>query len=405
MKVNYIDNKGAVQEVNLEDGQLAAAVKSGDPVAALNRQYADANMQFGSAFEQFKLSAGLIRADKPNPMGLRSATIGAVLNGEGGLQAASGNVQQNASPFGTAARSFTSIAIINEVLSEAQKDRTTDTVSFGEMIGNSISVATEHFEQPVVDYTNAGGPESAKAARVSQGANPPKMLFFKTSDRIRRMGAWTIGMEWTDQALANTTIDYVARTTAHYLMVEQDERVYRYLNSLFQGDGDFVVGAISAVTSASLDSASTGGVLTHKAWVKFLARNRKYRKITHAVMDIDTYLKLESRTGRPGSNNYDPTLLRVDPQAAAMNATFGSDVRVFIVDSAADGGPVPANTIWALDASIAITKVTNTAAAYNAIEAYAMKRTTALRMDWSEEVFRTLGDNELRVFDALTISA
>jgi hypothetical protein len=403
MKVSYIDNKGAVQAVTLEEGQLAAAVKSGDPVAHLNRAYADADMKFGSAFDQFKLSAGLIRADQANPMGLRSATIGAVLNGEGGIQAA--NVQQNTTPFGTASRQFTSIAIINEVMSEAQRDRTTDTVSFNEMVGNSISVTTEHFEQPVVDYTNVGGPESAKAGRVAQGATPPKMLFFKTSDRIRRLGAWTIGMEWTDQALANTTIDYVARTTAHYLLVEQDERVYRYLSNLFQGDGDFVTGAISSVTSASLDAASTGGVLTHKAWVKFLARNRKYRKITHVVMDIDTYLKLEGRTGRPGSNNYDPTLVRIDPQAAMINNTFGNDVRIFLVDSAAEGGPVPANTIWAIDASIAITKVTNTAAAYNAIEAYAMKRTTALRMDWAEEVFRTLGDSELRPFDSLTISA
>ena len=334
-------------------------------------------------------------------MGIRSASIGAVLNGTGGIQA---NVQQNQTPFGTASRSFTSIAVINEVLSEIQKDRTTDTVTFSEMIANQESITSEHFEQPVVDYTTVGGPESAKAARTSQGALPPKMLFFKTSDRIRRLGSWTIGMEWTDQALANTTIDFVARTTAHYLEVEQDERVYRYISNLFQGDNDFVTGAVSAVTTTSLDALATNGVLTHKAWVKFLARNRKYRRITHAIMDIDTYLKLESRTGRPGSNNYDPTLMRIDPQGGIMNSTFGGDVRIFLVDSAADGGPVPANSIWAIDASIAITKVTNTAAAYNAIEACTMKRTTALRMDWSEEVYRTLGDAELRPFDILTIS-
>lgn len=401
MKVSYIDNKGATQAVDLTDGQLMAAVKTGDPVAALNRQYVDADMSVGSAFDQFKLSAGLVRADAPNPLGIRSATIGAVLSGTGGIFA---NVQQNTSPLGTASKSFIGIATISEVLSELQKDRETDTVVFSEMVAVNQSVTSEHVEQPVVDYTNTGGPESAKAARVSQGALPPKMLFFKTSDRIRRLGAWTIGMEWTDQALANTTIDYVARTTAHYLRVEQDERVYRYLSNLFQGDGDLIVGAVPSVTSTSLDSAATGGVLTHKAYVKFLARNRKYRKITHLVMDIDTYLKFEGRAGRPGTNNYDPSLTRIDPQAAMINNTFGGDVRIFLVDSAAEGGPVPANTIWALDASIAITKITNTAAAYNAIEDYAMKRTTALRMDWSEEVFRTLGDSELKPFDSLTIA-
>lgn len=401
MQVSYIDNKGAVQAVTLADAQLMAAVKSGDPVAALNRQYADADLSIGSAFDQFKLSAGLVRADKPNPMGIRSSTIGAVLNGTGGIFA---NVQQNQSPFGTSSRAFVKIAYLDEVIAEMQKDRVTDTVVFNEMVAVNQSVTSEHIEQPVVSYSNKGGPESTQAQRVAQGAEPPKMLFFKTSDRIRRLGSWTVGMEWTDQALANTTIDYVARTTAHYLMIEQDERVYRYLSTLFQGDGDLAIGAVPSVTSASLDSNSTGGVLTHKAYVKFLARNRKYRKITHMVMDIDTYLKFESRTGRPGTNSYDPSLTRVDPQAAMVNNTFGGDVRIFLVDSAADGGPVPANTIWALDASIAITKITNTAAAYNAVEEYALSRKTAMRMDWSEEVFRTLGDTELKPFDSLTIS-
>lgn len=401
MKVSYIDTQGQTQAVELSEGFLMEAVKTGDPIAVINRKYADADPKFGCAFDQFKMGAGLIRADKPNPMGLRSSTIGAVLSGQGGIQA---NVATQTSPFGTSSRAFTVIAVIDEVMSEAQKDRTTDGVVFNELVSNTLSLSTEHFEQPVVDYGTEGGPEKAKAQRVSQGALPPKMLFFKTSDKIRRIGAWTIGMEWTDQALKNTTIDFVARTTGHYLQVEQDERVYRYLSNLFVGDNDFVIGAVSAITSVSLDAASTGGVLTHKAYVKFLATSRKYRKITHLVMDIDTYLKFESRTGRPGSNNYDPTLVRIDPQGAMINNTFGNDVRIFLVDTAAEGGPVPANTIWALDASIAITKVINTAASYNAVEEYAMKRTTAMRMDWAEEVFRTLGDSELRPFAVLTIS-
>lgn len=401
MKFSYIDNVNATHEVDLDEGKLMAAVKTGDPVAALNREYANASPVFGSAFDQFKLSAGLIRAEGKNPLGLRSSTLGQVLEGQGGINA---NVQQNSSPFGTAARAFTIIAVIDEVMSEVQKERKTDTVVFNEMVANTLSLTQEVFEQPVVDYTTPGGPEKAKAQRASQGALPPQILFFKTSEKIRRIGAWTIGMEWTDQALKNTTIDFVARTTAHYLLVEQDERVYRYLSNLFVGDNDFIMGAIPTVASSSLDAASTGGVLTHKAYIKFLARRRKYRKITHLVMDIDTYLKFEGRAGRPGSNNYDPTLERIDPQAMMVNNSFGSDVRIFLVDPATEGGPVPANTIWAIDASIAITKVVNTAASYSAVEEYAMKKTTAMRMDWAEEVFRTLGDTELRPFDSLTIS-
>jgi hypothetical protein len=376
-------------------------VKSGDPIAEMNRKFADANLDVGTAFDQFKASVGLVRPGKDNPFGFRSTKIGALLDGSAGFSA---NTQQNSSTFGTASRAFVNIAVIGEITAELQKDRNTDSTVFESMIANNISIDTEHFEQPVVDYATTGGPEQAKATRVAQGAEPAKMMFFKTSDRIKRIGAWSIGMQWSDQALRNTTIDYVTRTVAHYLQVERDERVYRYINSLYSGDGDLNVGAVSAVTTTSLDAAATGGVLTHKAFVKFLARNRKLRKVTHLICDLDSYLKIEGRTGRPGSNSYDPTLTRVDPQAGLINVGFGNDVRIFLVDSAADGGPVPANTIYALDASVAISRVTNTAAAYNAVEEFAMKRSTAMRMDWAEEVFRSLGDSDLRPFDVLTIA-
>jgi len=404
MQVAYIDRSGGTQQWAPSAEELVAMVKSGDPIAEMNRKFADADLSVGTAFDQFKASIGLVRPGSNNPFGFRATKIGALLDGSAGSSGFSANTQQNASPFGTASRAFVNIAVIGEITSEMQKDRTTDSGVFEQMIANNISVDTEHFEQPVVDYKTLGGPEDSKAARVAQGAEPPKMLFFKTSDRIRRIGAWNIGMEWTDAALRNTNIDYVTRTVAHYLQIERDERVYRYINALYNGDGDLNVGAVAAVTSTSLDAAATGGVLTHKAFVKFLARSRKYRKISHLVMDLDTYLKIEGRTGRPGSNNYDPTLTRVDPQAGLINVGFGNDVRIFLVDSAAEGGPVPANTVYALDASVAISRVTNTAAAYTAVEAYAMKRSTAMRLDWAEEVFRSLGDSDLRPFDVLTIS-
>lgn len=401
MKTSYIAQGGAVNQVELTDALVMEAVKSGNPVAHLNRQFADADTKLGSAFDQFKVQAGLVRADKDNSFGIKSATIGDVLEGKGGFQAA--NVRSDTTPFGTASRAFTMIAVINEITSELQKDRATDKNVFNTMVANEMAVESEHFEQPVVDYTTAGGPESAKAQRVAQGAAPANMLFFKTSDRIRRIPAWNIGMEWTDQALKNTTIDYVARTTAHFLEVEQDERVYNYLSSLFSGDNDMCVGAVTAITSSTLNGAATNGTMTHKAWVKWLARNRKYRKITHAICDIDTYLKIEGRTGRPGSNNYDPTLARIDPQAVAINNTFGGDVKFFLTDAATDGGPVPANTVWGLDASVAVSRVTNTAAAYSGVEQFAMRRVNAMRIDWAETVFRSLGDSELRPFDVLTI--
>jgi hypothetical protein len=120
--------------------------------------------------------------------------------------------------------------------------------------------------------------------------------------------------------------------------------------------------------------------------------------------DIDTYLAVESRTGRPGSNNYDPTLSRIDPQAVAQNVGFGNDVKWFITDPAASGGPVPAQTVYAIDASKAITRVSNTGANYQAAETFALRRSEAMVMHWSEEVYRLMGDTDLKPFDILTIA-
>lgn len=402
MAFTYIDKNGTPQQVELNPDELLGMVKTGNPVAEINKKFSDFKPEYGTAFAQFSASVGLSRTDSQNVFGLRSAKIGDVLDGKAGFNAA--NVAQNASPFGTASRAFVNIAIINEVTSELQKDRTTDSNTFEGMIANTISVDTEHFEQPVIDYKNRGGSEEVKASRVVQGAAPPRILFFGTSDKIRRIPAWNIGMEWSDQALRNTTLDYVSMTLQHYLQIERDERVYAYINELWNGNGDSIIGAVTPVTSVSLDSASTGGVLTHKAWVKALARNRKYRRITHAICTIDTYLKVENRTGRPGSNNYDPTLARIDPQAQVQNNTWGNDVKFFIVDAVADGGPVADGTILFVDASVAISRVTNTAASYAATEEFAMKRTSAMRMDWAEMMFRSFGDTDLRAFDALVIT-
>ena len=403
---SYIDKNGAQQKVELTAEEMFAGAKAANvtPPQYINQKFADADMSIGPAFKQMQASIGITESHKHNnPFGLRSASLQALFDGNGGFSAAA-NPSQATSPFGTASRAFTVISIIDAIENAVTKDRETDATTFYSMVGPQLTVASEHFEQPLIDYGTIDGPQAAKANRVVQGANPPRMAFFTTSDKVRRIGSWTIGMEFTDQALRATTLDFVSLTMGRYLQVERDERAYRYISDLFNGNNDLVTGAVSSVTSNSLDSNATGGVMTHKAWLKFLARNRKYRKITHVICDLSTYLAIESRTGRPGTNNYDPTLARIDPQVQQMNVGFGNDVKWFLVDDAAAGGPVPANTVYALDASAAITLVRNSMAAYSAVESYAMRRVTALRSDWSEDVFRTFGDSDLKPFDVLTVS-
>lgn len=403
----FIDKSGAKQEVQLDASVYKAAKDAGRTVPQhLNGLYRDADAKIGTAFTQLCASEGVVGfgAGAHNPFGIRAASVADILDGNSGFQAAVTNTEQRGTPFGTGSRTLFPAALIQYIEAQVAVDRVTDTVIFDQMVAQELSISGDVFAQPVINYNNLGGAQQAKHQRVAQLAPVPTVLAITTSDRFRRIPAYGMGIEMSDQAMKASTIDTLAFTVQRYLQVEKDQRVYNYLSSLFVGDNDMVMGAIPSVSSTTLDAAATGGVLTHKAWMKFLARNRKRRKITHVACDLDTYLKIESRVGRPGLSAYDPRLSSIDAQAVAQNATFANDVKFFIVDDAASGGPVPANTVWALDAKQAISRVKNIEAEYSAIENFISRRSQLMVLQWSEEVFRTFADTDLTPFDVLTIA-
>lgn len=407
-----VDSKGQPHQVEIADTLYTEAKDSNLSVAHfLNQKYKDVvpDHKLGTPFQQLCASNGLTLVGKNNPFGLKNATVHEVLEGQAGLKVAGPvNNAGRATPFGSEARTLFPAAVIQLIEDSIQPDRVTDNNIFRSMVAMSQNIDTENFMQPVVSYAGAGGANTAtngaRAQRISQLSNTPMMLKLTTSERQRTLPTYGIGMEMSEQAMRSTTLDMVALTLARFTQIEHDARVYTYLSNIFAGDLDHNTGAVSAVTSASLDSTATGGVMTHKAWVKFLARNRKKRKITHVIADIDSYLAIEGRTGRPGTNNYDPTLARIDPQARMINQGFGNDVVWFLVDSAADGGPVPANTVWAMDKAQGIMMVNNVAANYQATQDFILRRSTALVMHWGEEAFRLWGDSDLTPFDVLTRS-
>lgn len=373
----------------------------------LNQRFAaDTDCEkFGTPFQQMCASEGMVivPSGAKNPYGIRSPLVADILEGRSSVHAAT-NVAQKGTPYGNQSRTLFPAAIIAFIESAVAVDRTTDSAVFDTMVAQELSIAGDLFEQPVINYGNTGGAEQAKAQRISQLSETPTILTLTTSDKARRLPTYGIGIEMSQQALKSSRLDTMAMTIQRYLSVEKDSRIYNYLSNLFSGDSDLNIGAVSAVTSNSLDTNATGGVLTHKAWVKFLARNRKKRRITHVVCDVDTYLKVENRTGRPGLSAYDPRLPTIDPQARATNVSFGSDVTFFIVDDASQGGPVPSGQLWALDASQAITRVSNTEAEYTATESFITRRSELMVMHWSQECYRLFGNTELTPFDVLTIS-
>lgn len=407
----YKNKAGAIQHVDLDMALYNQAKAEGKQVShVINAKYADADDSLGTAFQQICASEGLSLVGK-NPFGLQNSNLADILDGKAGFTAGTANTKDRPDPWGNQSRLLFPSAVIELVEDLFYDSRSDEDIVFRDLVKTTVSIAGDTYRQPVLSYQTPGGPNAgtlgAKAARVTQLGEVPNILKITTSDRNFNLPTYGIGIEMSQEALKGTTLDMFGLTVKRYVDIEHNARVYSYLSNLFLGDSDQNVGAVSAVTTTSLDAAATGGVVTHRSWVKFLARNRRRRRITHVICDFDTYLKIESRTGRPGSNNYDPTLARIDPQVRPMSDAmvgFGNDVKWMIVDDASAGGPVPANTVWALDKAQAIKMIKNSEAEFKATEDFVLRKASRMVWHWSEEALRLFGDTDLTAFDVLTIA-
>lgn len=405
----FINKEGNPQHIELSDTLYKEAIDANLTVTALiNTRYgADCDPSKGTPMQQLCASEGLTLVGK-NQFGLRASSIHDILEGKAGFSAGPNNTRERSDPHGTQSRILFPQAVLDIVEDMFYDSRADEDVTFRSLVKTTMPIAGDTYRQPVLSYKKAGGANdgvnAAKAARVTQLGELPNMLTITTSERAFSIPAYGIGIEMSQEAMKGTTLDMFGLTMKRFIDIEHNARVNGYLSDLFLGDIDRGTSAITSVTTATLDPACPAGTVTHKSWLKFLARNKRRRKITHVMCDLDTYLKIEGRSGRPGSNNYDPTLARLDPQIVPAKVPgFGNDVQWLITDSAAEGGPVPANTVWGLDREQAIKMITNTEAEYKATEEFILRRSSRMVWTWSEVADRLFTDDN-SAFDVLVIA-
>lgn len=373
----FLDSAGNQQQlpITVEMYRQAADANMTLP-QFLNANYETNTERFGSVFNQVLASEGIFV--RPNrELGIRATTMDEILNGKrGGMQAAS--VVKDAVP--------TSRILFPAVTLQAVEDKLVANLNmtanaFDQLVGYEESINQERYEQPVI---NMSKPEAGRSQGIGQLAQPASMLTLTTSDKAYRIPTWSLGLEIADQALRASSLDFVAMSLARQAAIERNERAQNYMLALLNGDVDNGESALTLDNSTSFDSAATGGVMTHKAWMKFLMKNGTKRTITHIVTDIDMAMKVEGRNGKPVITQDDSNTSRIDTQFSIMNPTWARNPQVFLVDQA----NWPANTILGLDKNWAIRRVRNLSAEYNAIEAYVMRRSTAMRFDFGEHVNR-----------------
>jgi hypothetical protein len=221
------------------------------------------------------------------------------------------------------------------------------------------------------------------------------MLSITAADSSKSLMATSIGMEVSDQALQSTTLDFVNMALTRQLQVERNAKTYEYLLAMLNGDTDMGQSALSQTKADTYDDTIVAaGAVTKKALVSWLVNNYYIRQIDWVVTDLAGAFAIEAALASTNTNQFVPGALV--PQFSLVNRML-TNLKLFIVEP---GKSWPANTVMGFQGSNAIHRVRNTAAAYNAVEQFVMRRSTQLRIDSAEIAYRQWDD----AFDVLSLT-
>ena len=367
-------------EVNARDYEMASNAGL-NLTQYLSRRYHGVTneAQYGSVFSQCLQSAGMfLRNDSST--GLRAPTFKEMMNDTinmAGIVAPSGD--QVSTP---SARLLYPETILRVMEANLREDEADFLSTWNRMVANTLTVDQPRFDQPIIDTT---ANEATRSKGISQGTEPANMIGITVSDVSRRVPSKSIGLTITDQAQTAVTLDLVTLIMSAQSRGERIANVHELLNGILNGDIDMAeTGITSDGTFAALDSGIVAaGKMSHNALIKFLRADYKTTQPNILLMDLDTALAVEARTGKPvvaTAYNGSGTNFPLEPTVDNLLAVAPP---ILILDTAVIG----ANTVIALDTRYGIRRVINVAASYSAIEQFVMRRITAFRVDYGETAY------------------
>jgi hypothetical protein len=341
--------------------------------------------KYGTPFEQAMAQAG-IYLNHDRRTGISPPKLSSILNGDTQI-----NMGSIVRPDGSQALTVSGRLLFPAVIEAMVEDQLyADTGSYEAMF-NSMTAMTSSSDSPRIDQPiiNLQAPRAYRSQPISQMAEPASMATITLSEATRRIPTFSIGLELSDESAQATALDLVSITLREQARAERVARVDEAIQALVNGDPDAGSSALSSELVTVYDSSiATNGTITNKAWIKWLRKNWQKWNITHVICDLDTFLAVEGRAGRPvvvGDAGNDIRLTSV-PQMSLPG--LPGTVTFFPVDSSLLG----TNIMVGLDKSKAFRKVTYVGGSYTAVEQFVLRRSTAYRFDFAEAYFR-LFDN------------
>lgn len=387
----YVDAQGKNQALDLSIETYREASEQGMSLPQyLATKYPTNSEKYGSVMEQAMEQAGLfVYGDADS--GVRSTVLSDMLSPR-----QAGAVTRDGTPLSRLLAPAVVLGAVENRLRAGVEGMTATAEAFDKMVAVDDSINSDRFERPVLNFSDV---EKARSAPVAQLAMPGTMMTLSVSDKAYRIPSWGIGIEISDQAARAVNLDLLSLTVARQTQVERNARAEDYVLALLNGDSDIGDAALSSisgkvVTAASLDAAATTGV-SHKAWVSWLSRNPTKRVVDTVITDLEGAMAIEQRAGRPTStDNINGVSQRFNTTFNVLNAQWPSQVNLYITNNPA----WPAKTILGLDSRYGIHRVRSLTASYQAVEQFVLKRSTAMRMDDGELVYRLFDE----AFEVLT---
>ena len=340
-------------------------------VGALNSQF-PTPQGMPTASEQLFAQCGLYRtADLKS--GIKPAKIRDILDG-GGLSAA------GTAPGSTGISRFVApAAILAGVQNDIYEDRSGVLAQFMNLVAFTQSVAGNRYEKPVFNYDPA---RNSRAKPVAQLAEPTSIGLLTVGEQSGTIPIFASGLEISDQAMDYFGFAEVQKCMSIMATYDIAERADGWLLSMMAGDADHGMAALTGdqvEKAVTIDSAiAAAGVLTQKAWIKWIAKHSKRAPITHVITDIDGALAIQNRTGRPTANTDNQTSQRMDTIEVVMDPLWPSNLPIYIVTDA----NWPVNTILGISKPNAIVLHESSTAQYSSVEQFVTRRSTKFRVDF-----------------------
>ena len=394
-----IDKTGASQEVDLKLEDYAAAYGEGKTFAQhINAKFDTDEAKYGNAFDQVLATSGIfVREDKTT--GLKPPTMAQLFATGGNTEINMGTLTRNEgnardTTLGRLLFPSVVLELMNTYLLE---DNTSYEGMFQRLVAKTTSVDSQRWTQPLIDVT---APRSERSNPISQNTEPRSMVSISLSEKSYKIPSYSIGLSITDEAMKATTLDLVGIALREQAIGERGKIIDEGLKKMVLGDTDLGITALSSFNSSTLDSTCAAGnnYITHKAWLKYLRKDWKKLNVDWVICDLDTYLLIEGRSGKPIWTGNEGTDARLNSMIVAANPNIQDSMNFFIIDDPSLIGGT--GKLVGLDSRRAINKVVYSGASYSAVENFVLRKSSAFRFDWSESYLRLLnGDDGFRVMN------